>query len=735
MHESISFFWGGGEINRTLRSNFKAWESHLRQSRSNFKVVLWLDESAFGHLLENHLSAIKEVRGPLFQYTWSIQGCSVGINLFDPNHLFGHFVHLRQAYDILEKYRAYALLSDIARMAILSRSPGFYLDCDFRPNLKKPFVKSCRDVDLMLKGPCSESFYMAAFSNTLMESGMLFSSDTRSGARVLASMEDLAQSSLPQLESHAAAMRRFFSSPQNRDISRSMFSGGKYKGQLEAFKKGNVGDFRWATASTFGGMEDMFMPRFGGSPKKVGVFSAAGMPRWSVVLGQFFSAITDYFFASCKDRSLFTSLCQQKIMPLFDTDQSAMPLYSWMDPGYSRLLELKAAVATVEAFRLKKRNAPKPKPKASASPPPPLPPRTYAAKAAPPEELPPPVPTRSSSRQNPFSWRYAGGVFPVGQTSDSCAILAGGDWGNLWPAYANPALGAMTNGSFTSETFEVSIAEDGGARVMGTYHHRVGGMNPLQRVVILCSGEGAPSEKLMPAIISGFLDPELRDQIYGVVSFDYRGIGMSRDPQGGMGRRYRPKGSYVPTTGRLYTDTMAVIEYMSANQQIACEQMIVYGYGVGSGPATEMAVQYDGRVAGLMLHDPIQTLQVDLKWDPRQFMVPLGFSASDPSKSAYRNIEKMPLLKVPAVCIAWSDISDRQRHQASALCQEVRSGMAAKSSGVKHLEEIPLAGQDPGALFRYLYCEYPNRAQHRQSMGAFVRFCGRPRPKPRVRKT
>jgi hypothetical protein len=126
----------------------------------------------------------------------------------------------------------------------------------------------------------------------------------------------------------------------------------------------------------------------------------------------------------------------------------------------------------------------------------------------------------------------------------------------------------------------------------GQYYAGAGNGPATGLCVLLLNGSGASIGHYMAAAIAGY-------QAWGaaVLAVDYRGIGKST----GRG-----------TSHGLYTDADAMLDYLIGDQSLngrgwAADRVVVHGFSLGSGPATELAVRHSAgvdRVGGLVLHCP-----------------------------------------------------------------------------------------------------------------------------------
>ena len=159
-------------------------------------------------------------------------------------------------------------------------------------------------------------------------------------------------------------------------------------------------------------------------------------------------------------------------------------------------------------------------------------------------------------------------------------------------AVARKGGGDYTKLPAGSSKVKIYIAKDE-VLLRGQYYAGNGNGGPATGLcVMLLNGSGASIGHYMGAVIQGY-------QAWGaaVLAVDYRGIGKST----GKG-----------TAHGLYTDAEAMLEYLTGDAASngrgwRAGRVVVHGFSLGSGPATELAVRRSagtGRVCGLVLHCP-----------------------------------------------------------------------------------------------------------------------------------
>ncbi len=121
--------------------------------------------------------------------------------------------------------------------------------------------------------------------------------------------------------------------------------------------------------------------------------------------------------------------------------------------------------------------------------------------------------------------------------------------------------------------------------------------------------------------------PKVLDYVkagYGVLLAEYRGYGGNEGDISEAG---------------IYMDARAQIDWLINEQGVSEGEIVLYGESIGSGPATQMATEYD--VKALVLETPFSSL-VDVAASIYWF-VPVRYLLKD----RYMNIDKIAAIKAP----------------------------------------------------------------------------------------
>lgn len=118
----------------------------------------------------------------------------------------------------------------------------------------------------------------------------------------------------------------------------------------------------------------------------------------------------------------------------------------------------------------------------------------------------------------------------------------------------------------------------------------------------------------------------------GVIAFDYRGFGASTGE---------------PSEQGLYLDAQAVYDYARKTRKLASDQLIIYGYSLGTGVATDLASH--NHASGLILEAPYMSVPAvgaeDYPWIPVKLLM----------RNEFNSLEKIPTVNYPLLVLHAQD--------------------------------------------------------------------------------
>jgi|AntRauTorcE11897_2_1112592.scaffolds.fasta_scaffold01249_7 hypothetical protein len=139
-------------------------------------------------------------------------------------------------------------------------------------------------------------------------------------------------------------------------------------------------------------------------------------------------------------------------------------------------------------------------------------------------------------------------------------------------------------------------------------------------------------------------------QGFGFLLAEYRGYGGN-------------EGS--PSETGLYSDARAALKWLGSQQGIETSEIILYGESVGSGVATQMALE-NQEIKALILEAPFTSVP-DAMGDVLPWLKPFGFMVLD----KYHNLSKAPYLEMPVFILHGNQDSVIPHHHGQSLYEKI----------------------------------------------------------------
>lgn len=221
-----------------------------------------------------------------------------------------------------------------------------------------------------------------------------------------------------------------------------------------------------------------------------------------------------------------------------------------------------------------------------------------------------------------YDYKYVGPIyretrkFKLARDSVLKNVFAAGPWGNIIRANGSrvdaPFQPKDFRVSVTVKTVKISIKDSATTVLQGAVYTNPSSLGKL--VVIFFSGSGGPLNEFAQPVIEHYLGRarSTSAMVKSVICVDYRGFGLSRAQSIVRSKTYKPTGAYLPSSKAIYTDASAVIEFATAKTNagglgVDPKHLILHGFSLGSGPATEMS-RLGKPHSGLVLHGPMKTI-------------------------------------------------------------------------------------------------------------------------------
>jgi hypothetical protein len=137
----LHFYWTGRPPGDKTIHHLRAWQIHLQQNGSEFKVCLWVTADIYEKMKNDQKRPTQENNGSLLLGSppTQIQIRNIAPLIAEANTYCPQLVEF---YQKLVDAKLYSFASSFARTVILNSYPGFYCDMDMQPNPNAHFPKS-----------------------------------------------------------------------------------------------------------------------------------------------------------------------------------------------------------------------------------------------------------------------------------------------------------------------------------------------------------------------------------------------------------------------------------------------------------------------------------------------------------------------------------------------------------------------------------------------------------------
>ena len=381
MKSLLHCLWTGPSFPYGLRLFIKKWVQYLRKSHSDFQLVVWLTTDSY-NAASDYLS--NGAGNALDQTGWSrcLPGVSVLFNRASLNYnsfyialcnpLLAHYPETLQGiFKMLHAGKRFTAVSNIGRLLVLNACGGIYTDVDFlTPNYARKFPKNI-DAIIKLFGNSSRiNFYLPATNLNgyfLIENQAAVLSPKNIGAltRLLRNMSRCMASNFEEIYLETANNAEYLKNQENRRLEGSMFTSGLHKRLMEAFRSRDFDEFnrinheifkfessKGFLLDSFGLLEEEPMLLEKGMRHRS--YEVSGRLTYGVVV-EFFEAYLASINAEKytlkywnKFRDLFAAKSLDDQFQFIDRAGERQGMYSWANPGYSRLNKLESAVNLVK---------------------------------------------------------------------------------------------------------------------------------------------------------------------------------------------------------------------------------------------------------------------------------------------------------------------------------------------------------------------------------------------------
>lgn len=339
---NLNFFWVGNTPSYALKMNLANWKEHLLSSNSKAEVFLWTNKETLEKMFAKYKGlTLFKAKSNLFlnedesfninQFTWSLKsenGENVAISVLEIDALLEHYQKdypkLIRMYQSLIANKVYPFASDYARAFILNFFPGIYFDADYKPNLQKVFFKDLNELEyLFLSNGYStyNNFFMLSIHN-IIENMTLMSFKMGVYENIFLKFENELSDSVfnEKINLDINNYIKNNNNPRVKELNKSNFTKDKDKKYLDAYLLRK---------------EEVFVKY----NKDENIYFKYPYLEWfGLSMFGYYKYKWPYFIKFCNEHLNIYFYSFQK---------NEMKLYSWRNPGFSRLCELNEVQKTI----------------------------------------------------------------------------------------------------------------------------------------------------------------------------------------------------------------------------------------------------------------------------------------------------------------------------------------------------------------------------------------------------
>ncbi len=389
MKSLLHCLWTGPAFPYALRVFIKNWVRHLRQSKSDFQLVVWMTDDSYD-AASNYLS--KGIGNVIDQKGWSrcmpgvrvlfnkatINFSSFYIAMCEPE--LAHYPSTLQAMvKMFQAGKRFTTIGNIGRLMALNACGGIYTDIDYlNPRPETKFPKNIDTIINVFNGCSKIEFYLATIylkHGVLIENQAIILHPYYIGALtpLLRLMAKELAGNFEDIYIETQNNYDFIENPKSKNLNKSMFTKGSHKKLIKAYKDRSFNDFNQANLEIFKGVTAKYIinsegvleehnPALGSLGHMHHGYKKTGLHTYKIV-AKFFvrnlqnTMVKDY---SIHRWSKFTQYFSEKDIEsqvqFLNNEGHNELMYSWANPGFSRLNKLESVANSIQAHYISSRN-------------------------------------------------------------------------------------------------------------------------------------------------------------------------------------------------------------------------------------------------------------------------------------------------------------------------------------------------------------------------------------------
>ncbi len=391
MKSLLHCLWTGPTFPYSLRKFIKNWVAYFSSSKSEFELILWLTEDSF-HALEEYL--IQGVENSFDASRWSrcMPGIDVEFNRVSMNYnkfyialveplLARYPTTLTSLFRILHENKRYTTVSNIGRVMLLDACGGIYTDIDYlNPNYQQRFPKNMKILMTVFNNYSRIGFYVSVrrHNNALLAENQCLILDPKKIGSLTILLRKIALKAASIMDKIAVESRNHMDFLENKrtiELSKSLFTSPEHNELAEAFKEKDVRHFNYVNAQIF--KDERFQSEAynydnGKLESSRPLLVHGTLHNSYLITGKLtYNFVIDYYQENLKRYAVsstidfvygvfFSFFNQRDIENQFEfkdtVTDSHVGMYSWANPGFSRLSTLKETILKMEERYIIKKN-------------------------------------------------------------------------------------------------------------------------------------------------------------------------------------------------------------------------------------------------------------------------------------------------------------------------------------------------------------------------------------------
>ena len=386
MQSFLHCFWAGPSFPYGLRIFIKSWAKYLRQSNSDFQLIVWMTKDAVAaftqYMAQGQLGSHFDSSAwnkPFHSEALYLNKVKINFHSFYicefESVLTEHHQSLQTAFKLFAANKRYTSASNLARLMIINKCGGIYTDIDFLlPNFSEKFPKDIFQIVKVFKKANDISFYLPITrlhsEHYLIENQCAILLPSFKGhLRELFNRIDLLLTKVysEKLKTEVESESQYQDSPVTKSLNKSLFLTGDEKTLLRAYALRNYDRFNYVNNSLYRGqkIDGVFSwatkrkivtePAMLQRGMRHDHYDITGLLTYGVVLAFFDRHLEP-------ERQIYAEECYGEFIKFFNEEHILSQfefvdaygykhgMYSWANPGYGRLVKIEKSIRTVEKY-------------------------------------------------------------------------------------------------------------------------------------------------------------------------------------------------------------------------------------------------------------------------------------------------------------------------------------------------------------------------------------------------